>query len=201
MRPLIPQRRPVSELGGPLAHFFVSARGRFVLAQEEVIERLIGPSIASMGFRLVRVTFGGGSRPVLQIMAEPRDGTPMTIEGCTQISRSVSAILDVEDPIPLAYQLEVSSPGMDRPLVTRDDFRRFAGFEARLELLRPIDGQKRFRGRIGPVDPEDCVPLTEDGKTFALPFDDIAKAKLQITDDLIDAFQEGRVPPPAPDEA
>ena len=150
---------------------------------------MITPSLAGMGFRLVRVSFGGGGRPVLQIMAEPLDGTPMTVEHCAQVSRMVSALLDVEDPIPVAYLLEVTSPGIDRPLVDRDDYRRFAGFEARIELSRPQDGRKRFHGRINPVDETDHVTIIGETGAVALPFADIIKAKLILTDELIAASE------------
>jgi ribosome maturation factor RimP len=165
------------------------------LKEVAVIERLIGPSLEGMGFRLVRVSFGGGGRPVLQVMAEPEDGSPMSVEHCAEISRVVSAILDVEDPIPSAYMLEVTSPGIDRPLVSRDDYRRFAGFEAKLELSRAVDGRKRFRGRIQAVDVEDRVPVTEEEGIFALPFADIVKAKLVLTDELLKASQNAHILP------
>ena len=161
-----------------------------------IIERLIGPSLDGMGFRLVRVSYGGGGRPVLQIMAEPADGSPMSVEHCAEISRVVSAILDVEDPIPSAYTLEVTSPGIDRPLVSRDDYRRFAGFEAKLELNRAVDGRKRFRGKVEAVDGEDCVPVTEEAGRFLLPFTDIIKAKLTLTDELLAASQKIHTLPP-----
>jgi ribosome maturation factor RimP len=160
-----------------------------------IVERLIGPSLEGMGFRLVRVSFGGGGRPVLQIMAEPADGSPMSVDHCADISRAVSAILDVEDPIPDAYMLEVTSPGIDRPLVSRDDYRRFAGFEAKLELGRPVDGRKRFRGKIQAVDAEDRVPVVEDAGTVAVPFAHIVKAKLVLTDELLAASQAAHPQP------
>jgi len=163
--------------------------------ENAVIERLIGPSLDGMGFRLVRVSFGGGGRPVLQIMAEPNDGSAMSVEHCAEISRVVSAILDVEDPIPGTYMLEVTSPGIDRPLVSRDDYRRFAGFEARLELARSVDGRKRFRGIIEAVDGRDCVTIVEEAGRFAVPFDDIVKAKLMLTDALLAASRPVEMPP------
>jgi ribosome maturation factor RimP len=165
------------------------------LREVDIIERLIGPSLDGMGFRLVRVSFGGGGRPVLQVMAEPADGSPMSVDHCAEISRVVSAILDVEDPIPGAYMLEVTSPGIDRPLVSRDDYRRFAGFEAKLELGRPLDGRKRFRGKIQAVDAEDRVPIVEEEGTVAVPFADIVKAKLVLTDELLAASQAAQDQP------
>ncbi len=165
--------------------------------ENSIIEGLIGPSLESMGFRLVRVSFGGGSRPVLQIMAEPADGSSMTVDHCAEISRTVSAILDVEDPIPVAYLLEVTSPGIDRPLVRREDYRRFAGFEARIELDRPVDGRKRFKGRIQSIDAEDRVTILDEAGPVAVPFTDIVKAKLILTDELIAATQAHAAPPAA----
>jgi ribosome maturation factor RimP len=171
----------------------------FQLREVDVIERLIAPSLEAMGFRLVRVSFGGGNRPTLQIMAEPLDGRAMTVEHCADVSHAVSALLDVEDPIPVAYTLEVTSPGIDRPLISRDDFRRFAGFEAKIELGRPVDGRKRFRGRFQPVDDQDNVTITDEAGKIAVPFADIVKAKLVLTDELIAATEANAFPPPEPD--
>jgi len=108
----------------------------------------IEPSLEAMGYRLVRVVIIGGRRPTLQVMAERLDDEAMTVDDCAQISHLVSAILDVADPIAGAYMLEISSPGIDRPLVRAQDYDRFSGFEARVELARPIEGRKRFRGRL-----------------------------------------------------
>ena len=104
------------------------------------IARIIEPSLDAMGYRLVRLMQTGGlRRPTLQVMAERRDEAPMTVEDCAEISRAVSALLDVADPIAEAYMLEVSSPGIDRPLVRPEDYDRFAGFEARIDLASPLD--------------------------------------------------------------
>jgi ribosome maturation factor RimP len=147
---------------------------------------LIEPSLEAMGYRLVRVAFLGSRRATLQIMAERSDDTPMTVDDCTQISRSVSAILDVADPIADAYMLEVSSPGIDRPLTRPEDYDRFAGFEAKIELNAPIDGRKRFRGRLlGRA--ADQVRLVAEAGEVSLPFTAIAKAKLVLTDELLAA--------------
>lgn len=142
-----------------------------------------------MGYEVVRVQISGGQRSILQIMAERADGAPMTVEDCADISRSVSALLDVEDPIREAYTLEVSSPGIDRPLTRLKDFERFAGFEARLESRMAIDGRKRFKGMLkGVEDGLVCVD-TEQGAA-RLEFDNILRAKLVLTDELIRASQE-----------
>lgn len=142
-----------------------------------------------MGYEVVRVQISGGQRAILQIMAERADGAPMTVEDCADISRSVSALLDVEDPIREAYTLEVSSPGIDRPLTRLKDFERFAGFEARLESRMAIDGRKRFKGMLkGIEDGLVCID-TEQGAA-RLEFDNILRAKLVLTDELIRASQE-----------
>jgi ribosome maturation factor RimP len=156
-------------------------------AQETApIAELIAPSLESMGYALVRVAFVGGGRPTLQIMAERKDEAPMTVEDCADISRAVSALLDVADPIGGAYDLEVSSPGIDRPLIRAEDFIRFAGFEARVELQRGIDGRKRFRGRLLGFE-NGTVRMKSEVGEVALPLADIARAKLVLTDDLIAA--------------
>jgi ribosome maturation factor RimP len=149
------------------------------------IARIIEPSLDAMGYRLVRLMqTGGPRRPTLQIMAERRDEAPMTVEDCAEISRAVSALLDVADPIAGAYMLEVSSPGIDRPLVRPEDYDRFAGFEARVDLASPMDGRKRFRGRIlGRED--DHVRLAAETGEVRLPLDAIARAKLVLTDELL----------------
>ena len=144
-----------------------------------------------MGFELVRVQFGGGQhRPTLQIMAERIDRRPMAVEDCAEISRNLSALLDVEDPVPGSYLLEVSSPGIDRPLVKLADYERFAGFEARLETKAPVEGRKRFRGKLMGL-AGDQVRLIEDGAEVALPLEQINKAKLLLTDALIEATAAG----------
>jgi len=152
------------------------------------IEELIAPSIEAMGFDLVRVSLSGGGRPTLQIMAERPDGT-MTVDDCAELSRAVSALLDVDDPIKGEYELEVSSPGIDRPLVRLSDFERYAGFEAKLETHDPVPGQegrRRFRGRIMKVI-GDMVSVQCEGKLVSLAFESIASAKLILTDELIKA--------------
>jgi ribosome maturation factor RimP len=152
----------------------------------EDIVPIIEPSLEAMGYRLVRVAFLGSRRATLQIMAERIDDAPMTVDDCTDISRSVSALLDVADPIAGTYMLEVSSPGIDRPLTRPEDYHRFAGFEAKIELSQPVDGRKRFRGRIlGHA--EARVRLVGETGEVELPYADITKAKLVITDDLLKA--------------
>lgn len=151
----------------------------------ERIRELIEPTVEALGFELVRVTYGGGRTPVLQIMAERPDGT-MGIEDCEALSREVSALLDVEDPIPGEYNLEVSSPGIDRPLTRAKDFQRWQGFEAKLELDATLDGRRRFSGRLGGLDGEEVLVDTQEGPA-RLPLARVVKAKLVLTDELIAA--------------
>lgn len=155
------------------------------------IAELIEPTIHDLGFEIVRVSMAGGQRPTLQVMVEPRAGGPMTVEHCAGLSHAISALLDVSDPIGGSYRLEVTSPGIDRPLVRRADFERFAGFEARLETAEPIAGRRRFRGRLaGVIDDEVCLRLP-DGEQ-RIPYDAVKKAKLVLTDDLLAAARTER---------
>jgi ribosome maturation factor RimP len=148
------------------------------------ISRLIEPALAAMGYRVVRVALTSGRRATLQVMAERTDDAAMTVDDCALISHSVSALLDVADPIAGAYTLEVSSPGIDRPLVRPEDYDRFRGLEARIELSIPRDGRKRFRGRLLGTQGADIRLATETGEVL-LPLAAVTRAKLVITDDLL----------------
>ena len=150
------------------------------------VERSIAPAIETMGYDIVRVVLSGSRRPRLQIMAERKDGAGMVVDDCVAVSRAVSAILDVEDPISGPYELEVSSPGIDRPLTRLADFERFAGFEAKLETALPLEGQRRWKGCLLGLDGETVRLKTKTGEV-ALPFAAIEKAKLVLTDDLLAA--------------
>jgi ribosome maturation factor RimP len=153
------------------------------------IETLIAPSLEAMGYRLVRVAATGGQRAqVLQVMAERIDERPMGVDDCTEVTHTVSALLDVADPIEHAYVLEVSSPGIDRPLVRREDYERFQGHEAKLELVAPIDGRRRFRGRLVGVE-ADRIRLNLGAEVVELPLARIQRAKLVLTDELLAAQQ------------
>lgn len=170
-----------------IAHIVELQNGRMLVAETgktAEVERLIVPSLEAMGYALVRVRLTGSGRPTLQIMAERKDGREMTVEDCAEISRTISAILDVEDPIAGAYLLEVSSPGIDRPLTRPEDFDRFAGHEAKVELSQPVDGRKRFRGRLLGIDAGQVRIAAEDGECL-LPLPAIRSAKLVLTDALI----------------
>jgi ribosome maturation factor RimP len=169
------------------------------LVDTNKIEQLIEPSLAALGYRLVRVAMTGSRGATLQVMAERLDDLPMTVNDCAQLSQSVSALLDIHDPVVGSYTLEISSPGIDRPLVRSEDYDRFIGFEAKIELAVPVEGRKRFRGRLlGAV--EGTVRLLTDGGEIGLPLDAVARAKLVLTDDLI-ATAQRRIAQPDPTHA
>ena len=166
--------------------------GDLIRATQEALEELIAPTLAAMGYSLVRVRLFDGGAPRLQVMVERDDETAVTVQDCALASRALSVLLDVEDPIPGGYQLEISSPGIDRPLVRRRDFERFAGFEAKVETSVPIDGRRRFRGRLLGVDGDTVRIALGDAGEAALPLAAIREAKLMLTDDLIRASLNGK---------
>ena len=156
------------------------------------VARLIDPAVEALGYRVVRVRLTGGGRPVLQVMAERVDGSGITLDECAAISRAVSALIDVADPIASKYVLEVSSPGIDRPLVRAADFVRFAGREVRIETTRPLDGRRRFRGTLLGLDGKVIRVATERG-AVGIAMADVATAKLVLTDALIaESLRQGR---------
>ncbi len=153
---------------------------------EERIAAMIEPALADMGYGLVRVRLLGTKQITLQIMADRLDEVAITVDDCADISRAVSALLDVDDPIDRAYSLEVSSPGIDRPLTRLKDFVRYAGFEAKIELDTLLNGRRRFRGILGGVEGE-LVKIETDTGPFDIPFAEIRESKLILTDALIEA--------------
>jgi ribosome maturation factor RimP len=158
---------------------------------EARIAHIVEPALEGLGYRLVRIKLTAANGTTLQIMAERPDGS-MSVEDCERVSRDLSPLLDVEDPIERAYNLEVSSPGIDRPLVRRSDFERWAGHVAKIELERPLDGRKRFRGKLAGLDGDRVGLAGEEGgrlsaaeATHWLPLADIGDARLVLTDDLV----------------
>ena len=153
------------------------------------IADIIEPVIVPMGYRLVRVRLLNQNGLTLQVMAERNDGT-MTVEDCEALSMAISPVLDVEDPVDKAYHLEMSSPGIDRPMVRKSDFSRWAGHIVKCETSVLIDNRKRFRGKIADVDAEgftlerDQIGYGEEPRVN-IPFTALAEAKLVLTDDLI----------------
>ena len=156
--------------------------------QDARVAQIVAPVIEDMGFRLVRVRLYDNSGLTLQIMAEQPDGT-INVNQCEAISKAVSPVLDVDDPIPQAYSLEVSSPGIDRPLVRVSDFETWAGHTAKLETASMVNGRRRFKGQIVKVDGNDLHMRREDvadaERDFVLPLSAIATARLILTDELI----------------
>jgi ribosome maturation factor RimP len=151
------------------------------------IARLIEPAVKEMGLDLVRVAMiGGKSDPTLQVMAERPETRQLTIDDCADLSRRISDILDEADPIEEGYRLEVSSPGIDRPLTRRSDFADWTGHEARIKFVEPIDGAKQVSGDIDGIDGETIRIATSKGVRLFL-FDQVASAKLLLTDKLINA--------------
>jgi ribosome maturation factor RimP len=151
------------------------------------IARLIEPAVKELGFDLVRVAMiGGKSDPTLQVMAERPDTRQLTIDDCADLSRTLSEILDAADPIEEAYRLEVSSPGIDRPLTRRSDFADWTGHEARLKYAEPVDGAKQVSGDIIGIEGDTVRIATPKGER-SVEFSNIASAKLLLTDRLINA--------------
>ncbi len=151
------------------------------------IAAAITPSIEGLGYELVRVLVLGRERPTVQIMADRADGTQISVEDCERITHAVGAVLDVDDPLPGAWTLEVSSAGIDRPLTRLKDWVRFAGHLARVEMLVPVEGRRRFTGTILGADPDQARLRLEDGTEVAIPLPDVRRAKLMLTDALIAA--------------
>ena len=158
---------------------------------EAKVATIVEPAIEQIGYRLVRVRISGLNGMTLQIMAERPDGS-MNVEGCEAVSRAISPVLDVDDPIDKAYHLEVSSPGIDRPLVRRSDFETWAGFLMKLETSRLINDRKRYRGKIVKVSETAIIvdrdaPAEGEAAQVEIPLDAIGEARLILTDDLIEA--------------
>jgi ribosome maturation factor RimP len=154
---------------------------------EAKLAAIIAPRLDLMGFELVRVTVLGRERPTVQVMADRADGSQITVEDCEQISHDVSAAIDVDDPIPGAWTLEVSSAGIDRPLTRVKDWNRFAGHLARVETFFPQNGRKRFSGVVLGADPDTARIRLDDGSEVVVRHADIRRAKLVLTDALIEA--------------
>jgi len=161
------------------------------------------PVIRDLGFRLVRVKVSAQNGCTVQIMAEREDGT-MSVEDCEAVSRALSPVFDLEDPVERAYNLEISSPGIDRPLVRKQDFERWSGYEAKIEMAVPVAGRKRFRGVIRGVDGDavnlEIADVKEDEPLARLLLSDLAEARLVLTDELVrESLRRGSAPQPSAD--
>ncbi|MCL4714660.1 MAG: ribosome maturation factor RimP [Hyphomonadaceae bacterium] len=152
---------------------------------EERVIALIEPTAAGLGYRIVRVRLSGNRRKRLQIMAERISDGQMGIDDCGRLSRALSPVFDLEDPVQGEYDLEISSPGIDRPLMRIEDFERFIGFDAKLETAAPINNQRRWKGVIKAVDGDDITLATEHGEA-RLKFSALSDARLVLTDKLIE---------------
>ena len=158
------------------------------MADIAALTALIEPEAEALGLKVVRVgMFGGTSDPTLQVMAERPETRQLTLDDCATLSRRLSEIFDELDPIEEAYRLEVSSPGIDRPLTRLADYDDWAGHEARLKLVEPIEGRKMFDARLEGVEGDDTVVVIAKHGAMRIPFEGIASAKLVLTDKLIKA--------------
>lgn len=162
------------------------------------LAEIVTPTIEGLGFELVRIRLMGGNTKTLQIMADRPDGG-IDVDDCGRISTAVSAVLDVEDPIEEAYTLEVSSPGIDRPLTRLKDFDAWKGYEAKIETAEMIEGRKRFKGELAGTEGDEVLIEIEEG-TIGLRFDWLSDAKLVLTDELITEMLRQKKAHPAPDE-
>ncbi len=155
------------------------------------LEERIAPTLEAMGFEVVRVALtGSAGRKTLQVMADRSDGSLITVGDCENISHTLSAIFDVEEPVPGGYDLEVSSAGIDRPLTRPKDFVKYSGFEAKVETRKPVAGQRKFRGRLSGVTSENKVLICSNDEEVPIAMDDIKIAKLILTDELLAASME-----------
>jgi ribosome maturation factor RimP len=154
---------------------------------ESRLAAVVFPTLEAMGYELVRIAVLGRDRPTVQVMADKADGSQITVADCEAISHALGAVLDVEDPIPGAWSLEVSSAGIDRPLTRPKDWNRFAGHLARAETIAPIDGRRRFSGTVLGADDNAARMRLDDGSEVMLPLAGLRRAKLVLTDALIEA--------------
>ncbi len=165
---------------------------------------MITPQLSHLGYELVRVAVLGRERPTIQVMADRADGSQISVADCERITHAVGAVLDVEDPLPGMWTLEVSSAGIDRPLTRVKDWVRFAGHQARVEMLMPHEGRRRFTGIVLGADEAHARLRLDDGTDVALPMGDVRRAKLLLTDALIAATTPARTDaddPTRPDAA
>ncbi len=147
---------------------------------------MLSPSLLDMGYEIVRISLQGGDVKTVQIMAERADRAAMTLADCEKISRTASALLDVEDLFPNKYMLEISSPGVDRPLVREADYSRFKGFDAKIETVHDINGRKRFKGKILNYDEiTHTIHFAFEDQELEIAFSEISKAKLLLTDSVM----------------
>lgn len=157
--------------------------------QKHYLADIIEPAVKNLGFETVRILTIGDSNPTLQIMIEHQDyQKELTVDDCALVSRAISALLDEKDPIDSRYTLEISSPGLDRPLTKIEHFRRYINYVIKLETVEPVEKRKRFKGTITAVLPSDEIVLDMDETTYKIAFANVAKAKIVITDELWEQY-------------
>ena len=158
--------------------------------QKHYLQDMLEPVIANLGYETVRIMTIGQVNPTLQVMIDVPDGSrEINVDDCAKVSRALSAVLDEKDPIKDKYSLEVSSPGLDRPLTKPEHFVRFKGYTAKVETINEVDKRKRIKGVILGLDENNNVHIDMDGNEFVVAFDNIAKAKIVITDELWEQYQ------------
>ena len=160
------------------------------MQKKHVLQDMLEPVISGLGYETVRILTIGQANPTLQIMIDKLDGSDIMVEDCATVSRKISEVLDANDPIKDKYNLEVSSPGLDRPLTVLEHFQRFAGYDAKIETSSEVDARKRFKGKIISVDDRENIHFDMDGKEWVIPFAAVSKAKLLITDELLARYEE-----------
>ncbi len=160
------------------------------MTDKHPVQDIVEPVIDSLGFEVVRIVTIGTKNPTLQIMIERKDRKDIVVDDCAAVSRAVSAVLDEKDPIEGEYSLEVSSPGLDRPLTKPEHFARFAGYETKLETKTEVGGRKRFKGKLLRIDEKQNIYFDMDGTEYVIPFENVGKAKLVLTDELLKQYAE-----------
>ena len=159
------------------------------------LENIVEPVVEALGYEVVRVLLSGNVRQTLQVMIDVKDGSrPITVDDCATVSRKLSKVLDEKNPIENEYTLEVSSPGIDRPLTKPHHFKRFEGNEVKLETIEAVDGRKRIKGVLLKTDASNNVHIDMDSKEYVVAFDNISKAKLVLTDELLQKYEEEQEP-------
>lgn len=158
--------------------------------EKHVLQDLLEPVIEGLGYETVRIMTIGQTNPTLQVMIDVKDGSrEINVEDCAKVSRALSAVLDEKDPISGQYSLEVSSPGIDRPLTKLEHFKRFEGYVIKVETQATVDGRKRFKGELTSTDEKNNIHLLMDGQEYVLPFANISKAKIVLTDELLAKYE------------
>lgn len=152
------------------------------------LQDLLEPIIEGLGYELVRILTIGQKNPTLQVMIDRKDGKDIVVDDCATVSRAISEVMDEKDPIEDQYSLEVSSPGLDRPLTKIEHFKKFLGYETKIETGIEVSGRKRFKGKTIAIDDKNNIKIEMDGQEYIVPFEDINKAKIVLTDELLAAY-------------